>query len=65
LNLETTSTESGVPALAETLGYVVCRVDSETPAGDSVVFIAEVIDARVLADGDPLTMRDAGFRHAG
>ncbi len=64
-NLAVVPTESGLPALADAFGYVVCRVQSEVPAGDSVVFVAEVIEARVLNDGEPLTMREAGFRHAG
>ena len=58
-------TGSGVPILADALGYVVCRVESEVAAGDSVVFVAEVIEAGALAGGEPLTMREAGFRHAG
>lgn len=64
-DLALVETESGVPALADSLGYVVCRVESEVAAGDSVVFVAEVIEARLLAEGEPLTMREAGFRHAG
>jgi len=63
--LATVDTASGPPAIAAALGYAVCRVESETPAGDSVVFIAEVIEARILNEGEPLTMRAAGFRHAG
>jgi hypothetical protein len=35
------------------------------PAGDSTVFLAEVINAEVQAEGTPLTMQEAGFRHAG
>ncbi len=65
LGLRVVQTASGVPALADALGYVVCRVEAEVPAGDSVVFVAEVIEARVLNEGEPLTMREAGFRHAG
>ena len=65
LNLRVVETASGVPALADALGYVVCRVESEVPAGDSVVFVAEVIEAGILNEGEPLTMREAGFRHAG
>jgi flavin reductase (DIM6/NTAB) family NADH-FMN oxidoreductase RutF len=65
LNLETVPTASGSPALAVALGYVVCRVVSELPAGDSVMLLGEVVEARVLNDGEPLTMRAAGFRHAG
>lgn len=64
-DLRVAETETGDPALADGLGYVVCRVLSETPAGDSVIVLGEVIEAKVLNEGDPLTMRDAGFRHAG
>ena len=64
-DLAVVETTSGSPALAAALGYVVCRVDQEVPAGDSVVFVAKVVEARVLRDGEPLTMRAAGFRHAG
>ena len=55
----------GIPVLTDALGYVVCRVQDRVEAGDSVVFIAEVVEAAVFADDAPLTMRDAGFRHAG
>ncbi len=65
LNLDTIETESGCPVLANALGYVVCRVRSEVPAGETVVLVAEVTEARVLAEGEPLAMRAAGFRHAG
>lgn len=65
LDLPVVETEAGDLALANALGYVVCAVRSETDAGDSVVIIAEVVDAQALAEGDPLTMRAAGFRHAG
>lgn len=63
--LTTIDTEQGVPVLADTLGYVICQVRAELPAGDSAVVLAEVIDAGVLNDGNALTMRAAGFRHAG
>lgn len=55
----------GVPYLTAGLGYVTCRVTAELPAGDSTLFLAEVVAAQVLAAGEPLTMRAAGFRHAG
>lgn len=64
-DLATHDSPSGVPVLDDTLGYVTCAVLNETDAGDSVVLIGEVIEAEVFADGDPLTMRAAGFRHAG
>lgn len=56
---------TGVPVLDDALGYVTCSVLDEVDAGDSVVLIAAVVEAKVLGEGDPLTMRAAGFRHAG
>ncbi|MGI9252550.1 MAG: flavin reductase family protein [Thermomicrobiales bacterium] len=63
--LEVIETESGLPVLADALGWIVCRVEREMAAGDSVLLLAEVVEAAILRDGDPLTMRAAGFRHAG
>jgi flavin reductase (DIM6/NTAB) family NADH-FMN oxidoreductase RutF len=65
LDLTVIESELGVPALADSLGYVVCSVREEVPAGDSVVFLAEVVEARSFSDVPPLEMRQAGFRHAG
>jgi flavin reductase (DIM6/NTAB) family NADH-FMN oxidoreductase RutF len=65
LDLAVVESERGVPALADSLGYVVCDVREEVPAGDSVVFLAEVVEARSFSDAPPLEMRQAGFRHAG
>ncbi len=64
-SLETIETQTGQLALADALGYVALSVISETEAGDSVLLIGEVIEAKVIREGDPLTMRAAGFRHAG
>ena len=65
LELAIVETASGPPALADSLGYVVCAVHEEVPAGDSSVFLAGVIEARSFSDAPPLEMRVAGFRHAG
>jgi flavin reductase (DIM6/NTAB) family NADH-FMN oxidoreductase RutF len=65
LDLAVVETASGVPALADSLGYVVCDVRDEVQAGDSVVFVGEVVEARSFSDAPPLEMRVAGFRHAG
>ena len=56
---------SGMPILDQALGYVVCDVTGEIPAGDSVVVVGEVVEAGIQREGEPLTMREAGFRHAG
>lgn len=63
--LATVDLDSGGIALADSLGALGCRVWSESDAGDSVVFIAEVVEARIFGDGRPLTMTAAGFRHFG
>ena len=60
-----TKTEAGFPILESALGWVACKVLQTVPAGDSTLFIAEVIDAGSIAAGQPLSMAEAGFRHAG
>jgi flavin reductase (DIM6/NTAB) family NADH-FMN oxidoreductase RutF len=51
--------------LQEGLGWVGCEVRQSIPAGDSTLVIAEVVAAGIVAEGQPLTMHEAGFRHAG
>ncbi len=53
------------PVLSSGLAWVACEVRQQVEAGDSTLFVAEVVDAGVLAQGQPLTMAEAGFRHAG
>lgn len=56
---------TGAPLLDAALGWVECRVTGSLPAGDHIVFIAEVVEAGLNRDGQPLTMAEAGFRHFG
>ena len=56
---------TGCPILQEALGVVECRVVGSLPAGDSTLFVGEVVRAEVLRAGEPLTMNAAGFRHSG
>ncbi len=56
---------TGCPILEDAPGVVECQVIDSMPAGDSTVFLAEVINAEVQGEGMPLTMQQAGFRHAG
>jgi len=54
------------PILADALGWVECRLVATLPAGDHTLVLGEVVNAGVEhADGDALTMRDAGFSYAG
>ena len=56
---------NGCAVLAEALGYLECEVEGSAPAGDSTVFVLRVVGAELLREGPPLTMAEAGFRHAG
>lgn len=51
--------------LHDALAWVVCSLQQSIEAGDSTLVIAEVVDAGIIAEGQPLTMAEAGFRHAG
>lgn len=64
-NITYTHAEGQYPILPEALAWVACEVRNTTPAGDSTLFIAEVIDAGIIAEGDALTMKETGFKHAG
>lgn len=56
---------TGCPLIVGTLGALECRVMNTLEAGDSLLVLAEVIEAHTLRNGDPLTMQAAGFKHAG
>lgn len=56
---------NGCPILHEALAWVACEVRHTAEAGDSLLIVAEVVDTGMLAEGQALTMAEAGFRHAG
>ena len=64
-DIDYTLTGDGYPVLRDALSWVVCSVREQTEAGDSVLLVAEVVDAGVQGEGVVLTMAEAGFRHAG
>lgn len=55
----------GAPILRDALAWVACEVKHTVEAGDSTLLVAEVIDIGQINEGRPLTMSEAGFRHAG
>src|SRR5258707_2334048 len=63
--IEYTPGPGGVPLLREALAWVVCEVRDTIEAGDSTLVVGEVVDVGMLGEGQPLTMNEAGFRHAG
>jgi len=56
---------NGCPILDNALAWLACEIRNTVEAGDSTLIIAEVIDTDILGEGQPLTMNEAGFRHAG
>lgn len=57
--------ENGAPILDEAMGYLECNVTEIAQGGDHSVVIAEVTDARVQAEGELLTLADAGWHYGG
>jgi len=55
----------GAPILEDALAWVACEVRHTVEAGDSTLVVGEVVDLGTLGEGQPLTMNEAGFRHAG
>ncbi|HEV2659859.1 MAG TPA: flavin reductase family protein [Ktedonobacteraceae bacterium] len=55
----------GYIVLRDVLSWVGCVVQQTHPAGDSTLLVAEVVDVGIITEGQPLTMNEAGFRHAG
>ena len=56
---------NGCPVLKDALACVACEVQRTVEAGDSTLLVALVVDVGMLGQGPPLTMAEAGFRHAG
>ena len=47
------------PLLTDCFGYLDCRVINAMDGGDMTCFLADVLDGKTLAQGDPLWWRDA------
>ena len=50
---------SGSHLLTDCFGYLDCRVINAMDGGDMTCFLADVLDGKTLAQGDPLWWRDA------
>jgi flavin reductase (DIM6/NTAB) family NADH-FMN oxidoreductase RutF len=55
----------GNPILDEALGYLECEVRGELPSGDHTVVVAEIVDAGLQRQAEPLIMKATGFRYFG
>jgi flavin reductase (DIM6/NTAB) family NADH-FMN oxidoreductase RutF len=56
---------NGCPILDDALAWIACEVRHTAEAGDSTLIVVEVVDVGMPGEGHPLTMAEAGFRHAG
>ena len=56
---------TGSPLLATALGWVECKIAGSWPAGDHILFVAEVIEVGLNREGSPLTLKETGFKYAG
>ncbi len=56
---------TGSPLLEQALGAIECRVIHEHTVGDHILFVGEVMNAHLNREGEPLTMRETGFRYSG
>ena len=57
--VDKTAGTSGSPVLTECFGYLDCRVVNAMDGGDMTCFLADVLDGKTLAEGEPLWWRDA------
>ena len=63
-DLEVIRGQSNGPILAEALAFLTCQVKSRTPAGDHDLFVAQVIDGRMLDEGHPMVhIRKSGSHY--
>lgn len=55
----------GAPILQDALAWVACEVKHTVEAGDSTLIVAEVVEVGMQGEGQPLSMNETGFKHAG
>jgi flavin reductase (DIM6/NTAB) family NADH-FMN oxidoreductase RutF len=55
----------GIPLLVDPPAWFECRLVNNVGGGDHTVFVAEVVEAAVRRDAEPLTLRDTGFFYGG
>jgi flavin reductase (DIM6/NTAB) family NADH-FMN oxidoreductase RutF len=56
---------TGCPLWQDGIASVECEVMGTLPAGDSTLVLGRVVNSVVHRQAEPLTMRAAGFKHAG
>jgi flavin reductase (DIM6/NTAB) family NADH-FMN oxidoreductase RutF len=55
--VETHDAASGSPILTQALAWLDCRVETQLDTGDRTTFLAEILEAKLVHDAKPLTMK--------
>jgi flavin reductase (DIM6/NTAB) family NADH-FMN oxidoreductase RutF len=63
--IKTKPAAGGTPVLAESLGWLECRLVTTVPAGDHTLILGEVTDAGIEEQGEPLTIQESGLSYSG
>ncbi|MBW4647199.1 MAG: flavin reductase family protein [Kastovskya adunca ATA6-11-RM4] len=56
---------TGCPIIADSLGYIECKVVGEIAEGDHSVFVGEVIGSGVHREGEQILLEDTGWQYGG
>ena len=56
---------TGSPILKTALAYLECELQKELSLGDHTILVGEVVNAKILREGEPLIMSDTLWHYAG
>ena len=65
LNGQEFSLANNLPLLKDIPAYIQCKVIEILENGDHPLFLAEVVDAKINNDSDPLELRKTGWTYGG
>ena len=65
LNGQKFSLENNLPLLKDIPAYIQCKVVEILENGDHPLFLAEVVDAKINNDSNPLELRKTGWTYGG
>jgi flavin reductase (DIM6/NTAB) family NADH-FMN oxidoreductase RutF len=65
LNGQEFSLENPLPLLKDVPAYIQCKVVEILENGDHPLFLAEVVDAKINKDSNPLELRKTGWTYGG
>ena len=65
LNGQEFSLENNLPLLKDVPAYIQCKIVEILENGDHPLFLAEVVDAKINNDSNPLELRKTGWTYGG